>query len=339
MNRTKAILNLFTIAIILFTCSCRDSKTGEEQGGSADSIKIACIGDSITQGRGGDSPTYSWRYPLWKKLIDAGVDFDLVGSTKIGFLSSPDWADYKGKPFDRDHEGHWGHRTDQIRDRLPTWLERYTLDIALIQLGTNDFDDANAVETTKAEMGEIIDILRKDNPNVTVFLGLPCQEWGPSPALGDAYRELAKEKTLPGSPVEIVVHDTGWISDPNQPGSHTVDWTHPNLSGDTKLAQAYLEALAPYLNIEITQKPPVVKIKTSAISGDVPLTVEFDAADSSDSDGQIVSFGWQFGDGANRAGGKKVAHTFSEPGQYEVLLGVTDNEGATGSSTITVTVN
>jgi len=302
-------------------------------------VRIACIGDSITQGRGGDSPTYSWRYPFWKKLIDAGVDFDLVGSIKTGFETSPDWADYKGKSFDRDHEGHWGWHTDGIRDKLPGWLEGYTPDITLIQLGTNDFSDENPVESTKAEMGQVIDILRKDNPNVTIFIGLPYQEWKPTPALSDAFRDLATEKTLPNSHVAVVMHGTGWVSDPNQPGSHTVDWAHPNLNGDTKIAQAYLEALAPYLKIEVSAKPPIAGIKASATLGPAPLTVQFDASDSKDPDGQITSFGWHFGDGSNRAGSAEVTHTYKKPGTYKVLLGVTDNEGATGSDTLTITVS
>lgn len=74
-------------------------------------VRIVCIGDSITQGRKGigeHKPTQSYRYPLWKKLVDLGASVDFVGSLPGGFEGDPDWPEYKGKAFDREHEGHWG---------------------------------------------------------------------------------------------------------------------------------------------------------------------------------------------------------------------------------------
>ncbi|MBE3123778.1 MAG: hypothetical protein IMZ65_03155, partial [Planctomycetes bacterium] len=73
-------------------------------------VRIVCIGDSITQGRKGaegdpkNAPTYSYRYPLWKKLLDAGVNVDFVGTQKTGFEGSPAYAPYRGKEFDNEHE-------------------------------------------------------------------------------------------------------------------------------------------------------------------------------------------------------------------------------------------
>ena len=68
------------------------------------------------------------------------------------------------------------------------------------------------------------------------------------------------------------------------------------------------------------------------------LTVDVDAAASSDSDGSIVSYAWTFGDGAT-ATGVTASHTYAAAGAYTVGLTVTDNEGATGSTTKSVTVS
>ena len=65
--------------------------------------------------------------------------------------------------------------------------------------------------------------------------------------------------------------------------------------------------------------------------------VTLDAGESSDSDGSISSFAWEFGDGASGTG-EIVTHTYSSAGTYEVTLTVTDNEGATGTDSLTVTV-
>lgn len=65
-------------------------------------------------------------------------------------------------------------------------------------------------------------------------------------------------------------------------------------------------------------------------------TVEFDASPTSDSDGSIVSYEWDFDDG-NATSGDFVTHNFSE-GTYTVELNVTDDEGASEITTKTIEV-
>ena len=72
---------------------------------------------------------------------------------------------------------------------------------------------------------------------------------------------------------------------------------------------------------------------TSSVSS---LVVSFDASASSDSDGTVASYAWDFGDG-NSGTGKTPSHTYAAAGDYQVVLTVTDNDGATGSVTHTVT--
>lgn len=67
--------------------------------------------------------------------------------------------------------------------------------------------------------------------------------------------------------------------------------------------------------------------------------VSFDAADSLDEDGWIQFYAWDFdGDGIIDATGKFVNHKFTTPGQKPVILTVTDNDGATGTTTKSVFV-
>jgi hypothetical protein len=69
------------------------------------------------------------------------------------------------------------------------------------------------------------------------------------------------------------------------------------------------------------------------------LTISADASASSDADGPISSFSWDFGDG-NSGEGATAQHTYSAPGTYEVTLTVTDNlwSQVTRSEAFTVTV-
>ncbi len=66
--------------------------------------------------------------------------------------------------------------------------------------------------------------------------------------------------------------------------------------------------------------------------------IEFDASESIDIDGRIVSYEWYFGDGET-AEGETVTHSYSRPGDYEVTLIVTDEEGEAGRRTIDVRIN
>ena len=62
---------------------------------------------------------------------------------------------------------------------------------------------------------------------------------------------------------------------------------------------------------------------------------DFDGSTSSDPDGTIVSWDWDFGDG-NQATGATPSHAYADPGEYTVTLEVTDNEGLTATTTIDV---
>lgn len=88
-----------------------------------------------------------------------------------------------------------------------------------------------------------------------------------------------------------------------------------------------------------TNTPPVARVDATPESGAAPLQVSLDGSASSDSDGSIQSFRWDFGDGSGEATGQTVDHTFGAVGTYQVRLTVTDDDGATGTSTVTVTVN
>ncbi|MFH0815279.1 MAG: PKD domain-containing protein [Methanobacteriota archaeon] len=75
----------------------------------------------------------------------------------------------------------------------------------------------------------------------------------------------------------------------------------------------------------------------SDVSARVNASIAFDATDSYDPDGAILSYLWQFGYGANGTGAT-VSHAFTSPGAYVVTLTVTDNDGLTSTDTLKVRV-
>jgi len=65
--------------------------------------------------------------------------------------------------------------------------------------------------------------------------------------------------------------------------------------------------------------------------------VTFDGSLSTDLDGSIQTYDWDFGDGTT-ATGETVTHTYSNSGTYAVELTVTDDAGTTDTTTVTVDV-
>lgn len=86
------------------------------------------------------------------------------------------------------------------------------------------------------------------------------------------------------------------------------------------------------------------KIPVAVISHDLQVprlgdVVTFEAASSTDSDGTIASYEWNFDDGAPTSSvGVSYPHAFSIVGEHNVILTVTDNEGARSSSTVSMVV-
>lgn len=238
-------------------------------------FKLLVLGNSITQG----NTTYpGYRYELWKMLVDAQLDVELVGSHDVneGGPSPVQGSLYKDKIYTNRNEGHWGWSADEIlrgrdgKGSLKEWLQGYTPDVVLLHLGTNDmFRQCGSAESpypacyqeTLNELKEVIKQIRKKNSSATFFVAklIPAYESkvGPHAAnnikiLNDMLPALVQDMNTLVSQVTLVDQYAGFDA---TTGADTHDGVHPNASGELKMAQKWFAAIEPTITpqpVELT---------------------------------------------------------------------------------------
>ena len=117
----------------------------------------------------------------------------------------------------------------------------------------------------------------------------------------------------------------------------------PGGAGETSSEATGAGETAPTTNATNTTPPgnlrPVAKL-VEDLGADLaaPLRVGFSSAGSQDPDGSITLVHWDFGDGSS-ADGEQVEHVYTVEGSHELRLTVTDDDGATGELTRTISVD
>ncbi|MFQ5786337.1 MAG: PKD domain-containing protein, partial [Alphaproteobacteria bacterium] len=141
-------------------------------------------------------------------------------------------------------------------------------------------------------------------------------------------------------PTGVIVEETGinvaggdasWTP-PAAIGGEVAVWVRPSSGSSAPPMPGPGPAPPPPANTA-----PVAAFSATPASGQAPLDVTFDASASTDTDGTIVSYAWDFGDGASGTG-PVVQHTYVVGG-YTVSLTVTDDGGATGASSASITAS
>jgi parallel beta-helix repeat protein len=126
-------------------------------------------------------------------------------------------------------------------------------------------------------------------------------------------------------------------------GNYWSDCTDPDDDGDGFVDFAYVfdygqQDGLPWVNQDgWGNVPPIAEAgpDQTVIIGE---SVQFDGSSSSDPDGIIASYQWEFGDLTPAGHGVVFIHAYSVEGTYTVTLTVTDDDGVTGTDTATVTV-
>jgi PKD repeat protein len=180
--------------------------------------------------------------------------------------------------------------------------------------------------------------IKTDYINVTVPTTLTANFVG-SPTSGNAPLTVYFTDLSSGNPTSWV-YDFGdgissiWEQNPShtysQPGNYTVMLA----VSDAELNVGY-EVKSNYITVtgQTVNTPPTADFTYTAIG----LSVDF-TDQSTDSDGSVVAWSWNFGDGATSTA-QNPSHTYAASGAYSVTLIVTDDDGAMDTTSKTVTVS
>jgi PKD repeat protein len=113
-----------------------------------------------------------------------------------------------------------------------------------------------------------------------------------------------------------------------QGGTYTVRLTVTDAAGATGYTERQVTVTA----------PPANRLPTAAFTAtSTGLTASVSAAGSTDPDGRIASYAWQWGDGTSGTGAS-MTRTYAQAGTYTIRLTVTDDRGGAGTTTRQVTV-
>ena len=201
--------------------------------------------------------------------------------------------------------------------------------IILRQTGTVPYTAPNIVlSQTEYHLPDIVGIL-----NVTFMIS------------NIGYSDLELDSIVSDNPAfEIASPSFPQTIPPNETTNFSIDFsleqtgtsggTLTIYSNDPDQPKAYISIIGKFLS---TKRPPAAALTFSPESPAVNRPIIFDASASNDSDGQIVSYEWEFGDGSVGTG-EIAEHSYSSEGQYAVILKVTDNDGKTANTDAQIVV-
>jgi lysophospholipase L1-like esterase len=194
-------------------------------------VKIMALGDSITHGT--SIAPGGYRVDLEDHLVAAKYDFNFVGTLQNGPSSLES----------RRHEGHSGYRIDQISTSIESWVTTNKPDFVLLMIGTNDVLQNYQLETAPERLSGLIDQIAAVRPSAQLLVSsiTPLS----NPVLDEKVRTY--NSFIPG----IVENKIGQGKNvsfvdlyPAITTADLPDGIHPNATGHSRMAAAWLDALA-----------------------------------------------------------------------------------------------
>ncbi|MEH0444685.1 SGNH/GDSL hydrolase family protein [Streptomyces sp. B21-102] len=211
-------------------------------------LRFMPVGDSMTIGSAGD---HTWRYRMWRHLCAAyGGPFTLVGPRETLYdkaADAPTSYAYADPDFPRGHLAGWGEGWQQMAPLIREAVRTTRADVLLVSLGLIDLGFYTNAEQTAANARVFAAEARAANPRIAmvwlpVIPNVRAANDEPFAAQVDLFNELlaktAADLDERNSPILLASIPPAWDID-----TDTYDGTHPNASGEHRLAEAFAEAM------------------------------------------------------------------------------------------------
>ncbi|WP_432172566.1 GDSL-type esterase/lipase family protein [Streptomyces sp. Tue6028] len=211
-------------------------------------LRFMPVGDSMTIGSAGE---HTWRYRMWQHLrATYGGPFQLVGPRETLYdkaTGSPDSYEYADPDFPRAHLAGWGEGWQHMAPVIREAVRAHRADVLLVSLGLIDLGFYTNAAQTAANARAFVAEARAANPRIRMALlpvipNVRAESDAPFAADVAAFNELLAKAVAdldePRSPLLLA-------SPPASYDIHldTYDGTHPNASGEHKIAEAFAEAM------------------------------------------------------------------------------------------------
>lgn len=206
---------------------------------SAQKVKIACVGNSITEGIGASSGSTNYPSVLQRDLGTAKYEVKNFGASGRTLMKN-------GKEFDGSASSYWDH--ERYQNAL-----KYNPDIVVIKLGTNDAKKINWDHIKDQYTGDYIELVNSfkalaSEPKIYICYPLPL--FGPGNWINED--KVITEEMMPM--IDQVAKTTGaTIIDCHTPFEGkaylTGDKIHPNDKGYVFLADIIARNIAPETDI------------------------------------------------------------------------------------------
>ena len=213
------------------------------------------FGDSITDGYNPNTPG-GYRVELFRSAHAAGKNITFVGSGSNG----PETVD--GAAFPRNHEGHSGWTIAPAGGRsgvstlVATVIPQHEPDIVLLMIGTNDAIDNYDMANAPKRLGELIDAIYAQRPELLVVVATLIPARGDT-GMGDdaelntriarfneAVPAVVKARADAGKHILSVDMHAPFASNTR---ALLEDQWHPNAAGYERIGAAWYTVLQPLL--------------------------------------------------------------------------------------------
>ncbi|WP_055623655.1 SGNH/GDSL hydrolase family protein [Streptomyces sp. JHA19] len=211
-------------------------------------LRFMPVGDSMTIGSAGE---HTWRYRMWQHLRDThGGPFALVGPRETLYdkaTESPSSYAYADPEFPHAHLAGWGEGWQHMVPLIADAVRAHRADVLLVSLGLIDLGFYTNAEQTAENVRAFVAEARTANPRVRlavlpVIPNVRAVDDPPFAAQVTRFNELLAKTVAdldqPRSPLLLASPPPSYDIDRD-----TYDGTHPNASGEHKIAGAFADAM------------------------------------------------------------------------------------------------